>query len=219
MKNEKLISQRGSMAMWVVVVGLVVLIGVGYFVFSSKINKPVPTNDNLTNNQNAASSASAVPSSATSNGNLSNPDESGNSSLSQNLDCNSYLTASDVINAIGSSDQTTVTGKASGNGGCVISWKDPWANPIAPTVPNSTGIINLGKTRSAQEAIIAIITLCKNKPSLNIGDVSCAGPMTNNPDGGIIFAKGGLTVAISKISLVDKAGGLEVIARTIASKM
>lgn len=190
--------------MWIVIVGIVVLAGVGYFVYSSTPKTGYQAPASVTTSDNA-DSVNVTPVNTVQN---------------QNSDCNSYITVSDIVNALGLSSETTVTAKTSGNnGGCVISWKDPSINPIVKQSPNSTGIINMINTGSTQTAITGTTLLCKSKPSLGIGDVSCAGPMTANPDGGILFAKNGFTVSIVEVSLANKAGGLTAIARIVAGNI
>lgn len=205
MKNHKFINQSGSATMWIVLVGIVVLAGVGYFVYSSTSKTGYQAPVSVTTPPNDSNPANVAPV---------------NTTPSQNSNCDSYITASDIASALGLSSETTITAKTSGNnGGCVISWKDPSINPIVKQSPNSTGIINMINTGSTQTAITGTTLLCKSKPSLGIGDVSCAGPMTANPDGGIVFAKNGFTVSIVKVSLANKTGGLATIARTVAGNI
>lgn len=215
MGNSKLNSQKGAMSAWAIIAGIVVIAGIGYFIYSSQAN-----NGGIApNNGTDTSSANTLPPSGTQSGN--GPDNtsgsSGSGSVSQSLNCNSYITASDIAGALNLSSQTTITAKTYSSGsGCVISWKDPSKNPIAPTIPNSTGIINMAKSIYAATTAT---NLCKGKTSLGIGEVSCAGPTGTNPDGSIIFAKSGFIVTMSKISPSNVPGGLAAIARMIAGNL
>ena len=171
------------------IIGIVVVVGGGWYAFTHMYNQKSQPAASLPAEQVAQPAQTSNTSAPTP---IPVPQASAPVSSSQTSDCSQYVTTSQVENTLGLSSQTTLSFKTTTDG-CSILWKD--LSPVAGNSPSSGGVVAISMVPGVGASSL-VSSFCAGQPSLGVGDLSCISPTLANQ---VVIAKGNSMIEIQKI--------------------